>query len=169
MFPVVSSLVPALVNRYAIGVVRVPWERNLTQSTLVHDFEPLNWCVGQIKRLFAFHHLLEMGRRGLAHPGGYFGTSHAGRIDLARMQVYASAARAGFTEIGMHPGWQSQPDQIAFSNDGWHDPLAALRPRELSLLTSPELAELLAAHRITLGRVSELTARTAAMMCSMAN
>lgn len=157
--PVVASLVPSLLTRYAIPVARVPWERNLTQSTLVYRFEPFNWCLGQIKRLFAFHHLLEIGRRGIAHPAGYFGTSHAGRIDLARMLIFVHSARTGLTEIGMHPGCSARSDRSAESDDGWHDPLAALRPQELSLLTSPELALLLEMHQVRLGRLCELGTR----------
>jgi predicted glycoside hydrolase/deacetylase ChbG (UPF0249 family) len=159
MFPVVASLLPALLARYAIPVIRVPWERSLTRSTLVHHFEPLNWCLGQIKRMFAFHHLLEMGRRGIAHPAAYFGTSHAGRIDLARMQIFIAAARPGLTEIGMHPGCAAVSSETARSDDPWHDPLAAFRPRELTLFTSSELASLLEAQQIELGRLSELTPR----------
>jgi predicted glycoside hydrolase/deacetylase ChbG (UPF0249 family) len=155
-FPVVASVVPALLTRYAIPVARVPWERGLTQSTLVHRFEPINWCLGQVKRIFAFHHLLEISRRGIAHPTGYFGTSHAGRIDLALMRIFVDSAKPGLTEIGMHPGHQTSPGQTAACDDAWYDPLDALRPHELSLLTSPEFALLLEAQQIRLGRLSEL-------------
>jgi predicted glycoside hydrolase/deacetylase ChbG (UPF0249 family) len=157
-FPVVASVVPALLLRYTIPVVRVPWENSLATSTLLHRFEPLNWCLGQIKRLFAYHYLLEMGRRGIAHPAGYFGTSHAGRIDLSRMRIFISAAKAGFTEIGMHPGCPTDASQTCAIDDAWHDPLDALRPHELSLLKSPELAMLFETHHIRLSRLSELTA-----------
>ena len=159
MFPVVASLVPALLTRYAIPVARVPWERSLTQSTLVHRFEPINWCLGLVKRMFAFNHLLEIGRRVIAHPAGYFGTSHAGRIDLAQMLIFVRSAKAGLTEIGMHPGCPAAAGQTAGKEDAWHDPLAALRPNELALLKSDELALLLEMHQIRLARLSELAVR----------
>jgi predicted glycoside hydrolase/deacetylase ChbG (UPF0249 family) len=158
-FPVVASLTPALLHRYGIRVVRVPWERGVTRSTLIHRFEPLNWCLGQVKGLFAWQHGLEMERRGVLHPSGYFGASHAGRIDLPTMEIFVSLARSGLSEIGMHPGGLPVPGTAPCSGDGWDDPLATLRPRELALLTSPDLALLLETHRIRLSRLADLVER----------
>jgi predicted glycoside hydrolase/deacetylase ChbG (UPF0249 family) len=158
-FPVVASLVPALLHRYGIRVVRVPWERGLTRSTLIHRFEPLKWCLGQIKGLFAWQHGLEMERRGVLHPAGYFGASHAGRIDSSTMEIFISLARSGLTEIGLHPGCLPLPSTAPCSDDGWDDPLAALRPQELALLTSPDLALLLDSRGIKLSRLGDLVAR----------
>ncbi|MBI3865430.1 MAG: ChbG/HpnK family deacetylase [Planctomycetia bacterium] len=158
LLPVVASLIPPLLVRYAIPVARVPWERNLTQATLLRRFEPLNWCLGQVKRIFAFRHLLALGRKGIPHPAGYFGTSHAGRIDLAQMLLFIHAARSGLTEIGMHPGCPVPSEETTVDGEGWYDPLAALRPKELALLTSPELPLMLEMHQIRLGRLSELAA-----------
>ncbi len=109
LFPCVTAILPELLRRYSIRVVRVPWERGLTRTTLLRRFEPVhwrlgNWCLGQIKRMFAFHHLVEMTRHGVAHPAAYFGTSHAGRIDLDLMKRFVMTAGPGLTEIGMHPG-----------------------------------------------------------------
>src|SRR5262245_58848184 len=58
LLPIMSTVIPRLLRRYAIPVVRTPWETRLTQTTLLHQFEPANWCVAQIKRLLAFHHLM---------------------------------------------------------------------------------------------------------------
>lgn len=161
LLPVVAELTPALLARYAIPVVRVPWERHLTRSTLTTRFEPIVWSLGQVKRVFAFRYLLDMRRRGAAHPAAYFGTSHAGRIDLERMLIFASALGAGLSEIGMHPGLAPATGPCEPAPDGWHDPLAELRTRELSLLTSPELELLLEMRHIRLGRLSELALRPA--------
>jgi predicted glycoside hydrolase/deacetylase ChbG (UPF0249 family) len=158
-FPVVASLVPALLHRYGIPVVRVPYERGLTRSTLIHRFEPLNWCLGQVKSLFAWQYGVKMERRGVLHPAGYFGASHAGRIDLSTMEIFVSASRSGLTEIGMHPGCVPLPSTTTHAGDAWYDPLAALRPQELALLTSPEMALLLETHRIRLSRLGDLVAR----------
>lgn len=180
LFPVLAAILPELLRRYAIRVVRVPWERGLTRTTLLRGLEPVNWSLGQIKRLFAFHHLVEMRRHGVAHPAGYFGTSHAGRIDLGLMQRFVASANPGLTEIGLHPGCFGPscivPDCVErgsamtddpasatadSSDDGWYDPLAEQRSRELWLLTSPGLVELLEAEHIRLGRLSELAAHNA--------
>lgn len=161
LFPVVAAILPELLRRYSIRVVRVPWERCLTRTTLLRRFEPANWCLGQIKRLFAFHHLVEMTRQGVGHPAAYFGTSHAGRIDLDLVRKFVAATGPGLTEIGMHPGCpvSLEPASEAHDDaagDGWHDPLASLRAGELSLLTSPELVQILETQHIRLGRLSDL-------------
>jgi len=158
LLPPVSAIVPRLLRRYSIPVVRTPWETRLTQTTLLHRFEPANWCLAQIKRLLAFRHRVQMQRLGAAHPNVYFGTSHAGRISFDVMQIFLAAAGPGVTEIGMHPG-SDVPTVSADADDGWSDPLAAVRGRELSLLTSPDLVRLLEEHQVRLGRLGDLACR----------
>ena len=161
LFPAIAAIVPKLLRRYSIRVVRVPWERGLSRTTLLRPFEPANWCLGQVKRLFAFRHLVEMTRQGVAHPAAFFGTSHAGRISFDLLRTFVAMAGHGLTEIGMHPGHPvldtrtSDPKQMP-NRDGWHDPLAHSRSGELSLLSSPELVQLLEAQHIRLGRLSEI-------------
>jgi predicted glycoside hydrolase/deacetylase ChbG (UPF0249 family) len=159
ILPVVASLVPGLMRRYGISVVRVPLERGLWQSTLIQRFEPLNWCLGQVKQFYAFLQRRQINRRGFAYPTGFFGTSHAARIDAAVMQGYVAAAKAGLTEVGMHPGAPARGADDAREADGWHDPLAAQRPAELALLTSGDLAALFERRGIQLSRLTELSCR----------
>jgi len=161
LFPAVAAIVPELLRRYSIRVVRVPWECGLTRTTLLRRVEPANFCLGQIKRLFAFRHLVAMTRQGVSHPAGFFGTSHAGRISFDLMQTFVTSAGPGLTEIGMHPGCpvlqgESAPAHDGSDDDGWHDPLAHSRPGELSVLTSPELVGLLESQQIRLARLSDL-------------
>lgn len=166
LFPAVAAVVPGLLRRYSIGVVRVPWERGLTRTTLLNRIDPIhrrlaNVCLGQIKRMFAFRQLIEMTRRGVAHPAAFFGTSHAGQIGFNVLRAFVASAGDGLTEIGMHPGCPvaEYTDSIAqdrLNRDGWHDPLAHSRSGELSVLTSPELVQLLETRQIRLGRLSEI-------------
>lgn len=156
ILPIVAGIIPRLLQRYAIPVTRVPWETHLNQTTLLHRFEPANWCLAQVKRMFAFHHSLMMRRRGFPHPDRFFGTSHAGRIDLTLMETFVTAAGRGVTEIGMHPGSYEPVAGAAESIDGWGDPLTALRSAELALLTSDELVELLESRQVHLVRLSDL-------------
>jgi chitin disaccharide deacetylase len=159
LLPVVASIVSDLLKRYGIYVVRVPWERRLFRSTLWQRFEPAQWCLGQIKRMFAFHQLVDMRRKGIAFPEAFFGTAHAGRIDLALMRTFITSAGPGVTEIGMHPGAPSTPASQAGRHAAWHDPLSSGRAAELSMLTSPELIDLLEAQQIRLTRLSDLASR----------
>lgn len=158
MLPAVTAIVPALAARYAIGIVRVPWERHLTRTTLLARREPANWCLAQIKRMFAFHFYTVIARHQIAHPAAYFGTAHAGRIDLRLMRKFLDGAAGGCTEIGMHPGLSEMP-AADHDLDGWHDPLADSRGAELALLRSAELADLLEERHIQLGRLGELSPR----------
>lgn len=158
LLPAVAAIVPRLLRRYAIPVVRVPWETHLTRATLIRRFEPANWLLGQIKRVFAFRYLIEMSRSGALHPARFFGTSHAGRIDRDVLRTFVEAAGSGLTEIGMHPGLFESPGAPAAA-DGWNDPLDASRAAELSLLTSAELADFLEAKQIRLGRLQDLWVR----------
>jgi predicted glycoside hydrolase/deacetylase ChbG (UPF0249 family) len=158
LLPVVASIVPDLLNRYGVRVVRVPWEKRLFRSTLRQRFEPARWCLGQIKRMFAFHQLVEMRRRKLFFPQTFFGTAHAGRIDLALMRTFITAAGSGVTEIAMHPGAPAPSLAQAPNEAGWHDPLVG-RAAELSLLASVELIDLLETQQVRLTRLSSLPAR----------
>ncbi len=163
LLPIVAEMIPGLLKRYGIPVTRVPWEMSLTRTALVRRFEPAQWSLAQIKRLFAFRHRVRIRRCGIPHPWRFFGTAHAGRIDLDLMRCYIASAGRGFTEIGMHPGSSGPPARSSSARadlavDNWSDPLADLRSAELSLLTSPELAELLVAGQIRLARLSDLAA-----------
>jgi predicted glycoside hydrolase/deacetylase ChbG (UPF0249 family) len=157
MLPAVAAVLPDLLRRYAIGVVRVPWETQLTRTTLLRRFEPGNWLVGQIKRLFAFRHLVAVTRRGISHPSGYFGTCHAGRIDRDLLRGFLDAAGTGLTEIGMHPGCALPETVTMRSQEGWSDPLAVQRLGELALLISEDLVHVLESRQMRLARLSELS------------
>ena len=158
MLPVVAGIIPELLGRYSIGVIRVPWERSLTRTTLLSQGRPAAWGLAQVKRLFAFDFLLRIRRCQLAHPDAFFGTAHAGRIDLATIRRFLDAAAGESIEIGLHPGEPVRASATTPQRDGWQDPLAALRPGELSLLTSSELQDMLAQRQVQLGRLTDLRA-----------
>ena len=112
-----------------------------------------------MEQICACYYFVQMRRHSIAHPAGYFGTSHAGRVDLELMRTFVAEARPGIAEIGLHPGALARDDRTAKSLDGWHDPLAEMRPAESTLLISPELVELLATQQVSLGRLGDLAAR----------
>lgn len=154
--PVVSSIIPVLLGRYAIPVVRVPWETHLTQTALIQGRQPMDWFLAQLTRPFALHYLVKMRSRGVVHPAAYFGLFHAGRLDLGLMRSIVSAAPSGVTEVGIHPGLDATSGEPEAAADGWHDPMASARVPELALLTSSELAGLLEARGVRLGRLSDV-------------
>lgn len=154
MLPVVADLIPDLAMQYRITTVRVGWEKNLTRSTIFHGFRPLSWSLAQVKRLFAFNFLLKVNRCRIRHPAAYFGTAHAGRIDLPLLQQFIESSGEGLTEIGMHPGILCTPDLAGGIADGWSDPLASLRPLELKCVTSPSLADILSNQHVDLSRLA---------------
>ncbi|MSR56285.1 MAG: ChbG/HpnK family deacetylase [Planctomycetaceae bacterium] len=155
MLPVVAGLMPQLLEQYRIGTVRVAWERGLTRTTMRHRFQPADWCLAQVKRLFAFDFLMRMRRAAVGYPDAFFGTAHAGRIDLNVLRQFIDSTAGGLTEIGVHPG-ETTTGETRSNADGWDDPLAALRPQELQCLTSPELVDVLFNQQIDLGRLAEL-------------
>lgn len=155
LLPAIAALIPELLERYRIRVVRVAWEQGLTRTVLLTRRQPGPWALGQVKRLFAFPFLLRMNRTRALHPTDYFGTALAGRIDLATLQAFLAEARGPVVEIGLHPGCAALREP---AEAGWADPLAAGRPRELDLLASHELVDLLASSQVRLGRLHELPA-----------
>lgn len=153
LLPAVARLVPELLARYRMRIVRVAWEQGLTGTTLVAGRAPAQWGLAQVKRAFALPFLLRMRRAGALTPTAYCGTAHAGKIDLALVARFLRHARGNLVEIGLHPGCATRSDE-AENAGAWHDPLASGRPRELEMLTSPELIKLLARSDVRLGRLN---------------
>ena len=82
----------------------------------------------------------------------FFGTMTAGTTSLETIGAFL-AAMPDFrlAEIGLHPG--AMPDATAAGPaDGWHDPLAQLRPRELEMLVSVENGRTACRLRLPLGQ-----------------
>jgi len=157
MLPVVSEIFPELLKQFSIPIVRVARERGLAATTLWHSFRPAQWGLAQVKRAFAASFRRRMNRAAAKHPRDYFGTAHAGTIDLKVMEQFLAMARSGVTEIGMHPGIEYAGGAVSVG-EGWDDPLSTLRTNELRLLCSTELVERLARETIGLGRLTDLTA-----------
>ncbi len=159
LLPGVGAVVMRLQARYAIPVVRVACESGLTRTTLIREFQVANWCLAHVKRSFAGQFRRQAAQAHSLFPAAFFGTSHAGRITLAKLrQFLALAPTQGITEIGMHPGLPAGRDACSARDVRWADPLAGLRPAELNLLTSPELIELFECCHVTLARLRELPA-----------
>jgi predicted glycoside hydrolase/deacetylase ChbG (UPF0249 family) len=152
MLPVVTEIVPELLERFGIHAVRVAREPALLRSTVLRG-QILKWPLARVKRAFADRFAARMDRLGVSHPDVFFGTAHAGGIDLELLRCFLRHARSDWVEVGLHPAEPSEASSTDEAN-GWHDPLAASRPKELQMLISEELTAFLKSAGWRLGRLA---------------
>ena len=154
MIPAVTTVMLELLERFRIKVVRVAWERSLLRSTLLGG-RPWSWPLARVKHAFARRFRARMDSLGVAHADVFFGTAHAGRADLRLLRVFLASARDDqLIEIGLHPGEEAGELPLEHRADGWLDPLAQARPKELKMLLSAELLECVKSSGRRLGRLA---------------
>jgi predicted glycoside hydrolase/deacetylase ChbG (UPF0249 family) len=153
LIPGVGEAMLSLLPRYSIPVVRSPLESGLWRTTMsTRGFAA--WSLAHAKRTLARRFDRLIRRANLKRGGQYFGTAHAGNVTLDSLRRWlAGRPVQRECEVGIHPGCPAQ-STLSEEQDGWHDPLAALRSAERDLLCSAELVELLAEHRCELSRLS---------------
>jgi predicted glycoside hydrolase/deacetylase ChbG (UPF0249 family) len=152
MLPVVGRVVESLLQRLHISVVRVARERTWWQSCTWPGISATQWLMGGLKRAYAGRFQQQMLGSKVLFADVFFGTMTAGTTSLETIAALLTALRDfRLAEIGLHPA--ARPDTAATAAGGWHDPLANLRPRELEMIVSSELEELLAASGCRLGRL----------------
>ena len=116
MLPAVAAMLPELLERYAIRVVRVAAERSLFRTTVLRNLAVPQWLLAQVKRWHALRFGRCMDAVGIAHTDAFFGTAHAGRIDLRLMRVFLRSAAVPAAEGGQDaraPGWAHDRDRLA--------------------------------------------------------
>jgi chitin disaccharide deacetylase len=154
MLPIAAGIVPELMERFAIKTVRVAWEPALFRNTVLHRFGVAKWPLARVKHSFAAKLRRLVDARGIAHPDAFYGTVHAGGIDLSLLQRFLASSRThGLVEVGLHPAEATDKISPKDEADGWHDPLADQRPGELQMLVSAELPRLLESSGWRLGRL----------------
>ena len=129
-YPPIFAIVTRLAERFRIAVVRVPYEGTLADLPLLH------WSY-QDYRTAASH--------GIRAPQ-FIGRAMTGTMTATSLTTALRRLRGGHTELMVHPGHVD-------------DALRQLRTRlvqsrsvEVALLTSPEIADVLADERIRLVR-----------------
>lgn len=159
MLPGVGSVVESLLEKFHIPVVRVAMEPSWWPSFTWPDISTSQWLIGGLKKFYAGRFRQKMLGRPVVFADVFFGTMTAGTTSLETIHALLTALH-GFrlAEIGLHPA--AKPDVVARPAAGWYDPLAGLRPRELELVISMELEELLAASGCHLGRLCPHPSRT---------
>ena len=156
MLPAMCPMVAELLPRFGIRAVRVARERSLWQSTVLQGRFG-RWPMAAVKRLFAGRFLARIDAMGIAHPDAFFGTAHAGGVDLRLLgRFLANAQQDRLVEVALHPGEALEGVSAEDRASGWHDPLDRLRPDELRMLVSTELAEYLESAGWRLGRLSHI-------------
>jgi predicted glycoside hydrolase/deacetylase ChbG (UPF0249 family) len=152
LIPAVSAMIPQLLDRYAISTVRVAREPDLLQNVLFQG-DVAGWGLGLVKRFYAsaFRHRITGCQASF--PDRFFGTSHAGRVDLPTLVRFLRRPNGpGLTEIGLHPGTAPSTEE-SYPRDPWFDPLCHLRPNELQWMCGNELTTVLTSRGIQLSRL----------------
>lgn len=164
MLPGLRTSLRTLVARYGIRTVRVARESGLVRTTLLNGLQAKNWSLAHVKRYYAGRLLRDARTWNVEFPDAFFGTSHAGRVDLRLVRQFLdsgirprgvrprSGGRSRLIEIGVHPALGLTALQMD-PEEGWGDPLAAHRPKELEMLIGPDLVNLLQSRGVTLGRL----------------
>jgi chitin disaccharide deacetylase len=158
LLPGLRGVLGELLARQGIRSLRVAREARLARTTLWRGMRVGKWGLGHVKRFYAARLSRAADRWEMNSPAAYFGTCHAGMIDLQLMRQFLQIGLGrGLIEIGLHPATLSVGGE-SDSRDGWNDPLALHRPGELELVTSQSLVELLRASGASLGRLAPLPA-----------
>lgn len=164
LIPKIAQLIPNLLQRYSITMVRVAHEPALWQTVRLPE-QASAFCLAIIKRHFAAKFRRRMLAGCVTFPDRFFGTSHAGRVDRRTLSLFLNhAINGGTTEIGLHPATLPEEDSGDTGTDGgakslesaWFDPLANLRHNELAWLCSSTLHEEFLDKRLRLGRLQSV-------------
>ena len=156
LIPAVAATIPDMLRRYSIPVVRVASETGLVRNVLFQG-RIQDWGLGLVKRYYADAFRRRMNHANVSFPNRFFGTSHAGRIDLRTLAKFLGPTRElGITEIGVHPGVLPTVE-IPSGSGAWFDPLHKTRAAELAWLCSAQLHDLLTDRGLKLGRLRMLT------------
>lgn len=150
LIPAVARVLVDVLTKHGISRVRFPCETSLAATTLAKG-RPTAWLLGLVKRSHAAWYSRFMKQAGFRGSDRFFGTAHAGRVTPALVSRWLRSATNDSIEIGLHPAEELRGLSLA----GWNDPLAALRPRELAWLVSPELPVQLRQAGCRLGRIAD--------------
>jgi predicted glycoside hydrolase/deacetylase ChbG (UPF0249 family) len=154
MLPVVDRIVESLLQRFHIPALRIAYEQSWWKSFTWPGIGTTQWLIGGLKKRYARRFRSRFVGSKVFFAETFFGTMTAGTTSLDTMRaLMPELQNYPFAEIGLHPA--ARPDAAAKAEEDWHDPLAYLRPRELGMLLTIELCDLLAASGCSLGRLGQ--------------
>lgn len=155
LIPQIATMIPELLRHFSIPAIRVADEPCLAISVLA-QWQFKDWILGMVKRHFARQFRSQLQTHKVRSADRYFGTCHAGKIDLQTLETYLNCSgRSSTIEVGLHPG--TATNNPISTADPWFDPLRSFRPQELEMLCSAQLGDLLKSRQWRLGRLSQLT------------
>ena len=154
LFPVVGPAVESLLAKYKIAATRVALDRAWLPAILWREVNLIQWLVAGVEMRYARRFRRRIARLGVSFPDAYFGALTAGRTDLVKLHAFLGAgSRFRISEIALHPGCRGI-GPARDDHDGWYDPLAEGRFKELQLLVSEDFAAYLEQFDFRLGRIA---------------
>jgi predicted glycoside hydrolase/deacetylase ChbG (UPF0249 family) len=138
LLPPIGSVVKSLLDRFGITTVRVAREPSWLTSFMWPGVSIMQWLLGGAKRHYAGRFQRWIAERNAQSGDAFFGTMTAGTTTAATIGAFLSASRGSrLTEIGLHPAREAGAN--CHCAEGWQDPLAARRPKELGMILSADL------------------------------
>lgn len=157
LLPVVAGVVLELLESRGLRACRLAAESRL-QAVTRH---PLKVVKGLAQQWHALRVRAKLAAHRLTAPDQFHGSTTAGAIDnpVVWQRFLRTAQTGSCTEIAVHPG--ELPDATTGPTaleiaDGWADPLATNRERELAWLCSPDALAMINDAGLHLGRFADL-------------
>jgi predicted glycoside hydrolase/deacetylase ChbG (UPF0249 family) len=152
LLPPIGRSVESLLERFHIPVVRIAYEPSWLQSLLWPGVATAQWLLGGVKKYYAGRFRSSTQKKVEHATDAFFGTMTAGTTTAAMIGAFLEASPSSrLAEIGLHPALGS--NETCGRGDGWTDPLAVERPKELAMIASVELEEHLEQHGCGLARL----------------
>lgn len=156
VIPAVANMLPELMRRFAIRVVRCPRERLLTAG-LFTTASPVAWGKALVVRTLAASMARRVKLAGGVFADEFLGAGQAGRIRLTALRRrLKSLGGQRLMEVALHPGATPLVRSQADAELAWTDPLATRRPEERDLVCSTDLLHLLSGRGVQLSRLALL-------------
>jgi predicted glycoside hydrolase/deacetylase ChbG (UPF0249 family) len=152
LLPPLGPVVGSLLRQFRIPAVRVAWEPSWRKSRAWSGIRMTQWLLGGVKKYYAGRFRRHVSQTQARFADTFFGTMTAGTTTPAMLAAFLTASPASqLLEIGLHPAREAETHSDLA--DGWHDALAATRPRELQMVLSTALDEELTGRNCRLGRL----------------
>jgi predicted glycoside hydrolase/deacetylase ChbG (UPF0249 family) len=166
LIPLVGELILDVASEFGIRRLRLAREPGLRQSLSASRAGPISTLLALVKHGFSRRLEHKLAASQLDSPFAFFGTAHAGIINLAvchaflstikKAQRHGHGTRPMICEIAFHPGLPPHDTALSSNVAGWCDPLSTFRPQECEFLTSDSLVQLLSSHNVRLSRIREI-------------